>query len=108
MANLHDFATKVSSNSTIKAEFTIEQLKEAANCGELKVFPANGNHKCFFACGSLSGCVSKNIENKLFVEGEIPQMKVIAVEKTTADEFGGPFKGLQLVEAKSAEGAIIL
>lgn len=108
MANLQGFATKVSSNSTIKAEFTIEQVKQAANCAEFKVIPATSTHKCFFACGEISGCVSKNVQQKLFVEGEIPQLKVIAVDKPTADEFGPAFKGLQLVESKSAEGAILL
>ena len=108
MANLQDFATKVSnSNSTIKAEFTLEQVKEAAGSTQFKVFPANESHKCFFACGNLSGCVSHNVEEKLS-KGEIPQMKVIAVDKPTADSFGPAFKGLQLVESKSAEGAIIL
>lgn len=106
MSNIQSFVTG-ESNSHIKASFTLEQVKEAAKSTKFAVIPANASHKCFFTCGELSGCVSQNVEKKL-MRGEIPALKVIAVDKPTADEFGGPFKGLQLVEDKQAEGAILL
>ena len=97
-----------SSNSSFLEEYTIEQIKQEANCSVFEVVPPSTTNKCFFICGDISGPVSNNIEKQLFVEGKNPKMKVVLVEKTETDSFGGPWKGLQLVEDKPREGSILL
>ena len=97
-----------SSNSSIIEEYTIEQIKQEAGSSIFEVIPPSATNKCFFRCGEVSGTVSNNIKTQLFEEGKQPKMKVVLVEKTESDSFGGPWKGLQLVEDKPREGSILL